>query len=138
MCPCKKKTMENQVPPPIVSAPEHSVKSNPSPARTGVCPYCLRKHLLKAAGYAKEVREELGRTWEEERLLENLLLAEDHAEALGDWGFRAAIRVARLQVEDGGTPDIEPLLARAREKILESQRGAGVENKSEPARTEEH
>ena len=97
MCPCKKKTMDNQLPPPIVSAPEPTVKSEPpKPTRSGACPYCLRKHLLKAAGYAEEMREEPNREWEREKLLQNLLLAEDHAEALGDWNLRSAIRAERL------------------------------------------
>ena len=90
------------------------------PARTGACPYCLRKHILKARGYARELREDGTREWERENLLENLLLAEDHAEALGDAGFKAAIREARLLLEDGGLPDMEPLLARAREKIMDA------------------
>jgi len=97
-----------------------SEKPAPAPARTGACPFCLRKHLLKARGYAKELREDATREWEWENLLENLLLAEDHAEALGDAGFKSAIRGARLIVEDGGLPDMEPLLARAREKIMDA------------------
>ena len=83
-------------------------------------------HLLKARGYAAEVREDKTREWERENLLENLLLAEDHAEALGDAGFKASIREARLIVEDGGLPDMEPLLARAREKILGPRSVDGV------------
>ena len=127
---------QGELPPPVTGG--MAKKGAVVPARTGACPYCLRKHLLKARGYAAEVREDATREWERENLLENLLLAEDHAEALVDAGFKAAIRAARLIVEDGGLPDMEPLLARAREKILESQRVAGVENKAEPARTEEH
>lgn len=131
MCNCKKQKIMETMPIPLK-------KQHPVISRSGACPYCLRKHLLKARGYARELREDGTREWERENLLENLLLAEDHAEALGDAGFKAEIRQARLRVEDGGLPDTDPLLARAREKILESQRVAGVENKAEPARTEEH
>ena len=121
MCPCKKsdKTMNtNEIGNPISSGA--AKRSLPPPARTGACPYCMRKHILKARGYARELREDGTREWERENLLENLLLAEDHAEALGDAGFKAAIRGARLIVEDGGLPDMEPLLARAREKIMDA------------------
>lgn len=99
----------------------------PYPIRSGACPFCLRKHVLKAAGYAEEVAEDPTREWEREQLLKNLLLAEDHAAALGDAGFKAAIREERLKAERGEAPDIAPLLARAREKILELERVAGVE-----------
>lgn len=92
-------------------------------ARTGACPFCLRKHLLRAAGYADEVREDGSREWEREELLKNLLLAEDHALALGDPPLKIAIRDARLEVEAGSVPDIEPLLARAREKVREAEAG---------------
>lgn len=111
--------------------------SKDEPARSGACPYCLRNHLLKVRGYAKEIREDPTREWEAEMLLQNLLLAEDHAEAMGDWNLRSAIRAERLRAENGEFVDAESLLARAREKILESQRGVGIENKAEPAPSEE-
>lgn len=119
MCNCKKQKIMEAMPIPLK-------KQQPVISRSGACPYCLRKHLLKASGYAAEVREDGTREWERENLLENLLLAEDHAEALGDAGFKAAIRQARLIVEDGGLPDMEPLLARAREKILGPRTVDGV------------
>lgn len=102
-------------------------KSVVQPVRSGACPFCLRNHLLKARGYAKEVREDPTREWEAEMLLQNLLLAEDHAEAMGDWNLRSAIRAERLRAENGEFVDAESLLARAREKILELERVAGVE-----------
>lgn len=74
------------------------------PARTGACPFCLRKHLLKARGYARELAEDETREWERDNLLENLLLAEDHADALGADGLRAAIRAARIAAEGGAVP----------------------------------
>ena len=74
------------------------------PTRSGACPFCLRKHLLKARGYVGELAEDATREWEREKLLENLLLAEDHAEAFGDEGLRASIRGVRLPVESGAAP----------------------------------
>lgn len=123
MCNCNKgKKMEVPLtPPPVARA-----KETPATTRSGACPYCLRKHLLKASGYAEELREDSSREWEREQLLKNLLLAEDHAEALGDWDFRTAIRTERINLENGGMPETEPLLARARAKILEV--GGGVKS----------
>lgn len=69
--------------------------------RSGACRECLQKHLLKAEGYAEEMREDSSRAWEKKQLLKNLLLAEDHALALGDEEARAAIREARLAAEIG-------------------------------------
>lgn len=111
-------------------------KSVVQPARSGACPYCLRKHVLKADGYAEEVAEDPTREWEWEQLLKNLLLAEDHAGALGDAGFKAAIREERLKAERGEAPDIAPLLARAREMVANAG-GHGspvIENKAEGER----
>ena len=111
----------------VVVKDETTVQEKPVvPTRSGSCPFCLRKHLLKASGYAEELREDSSREWEREQLLKNLLLAEDHAEALGDWGFRTAIRTERIKLENGGVPETEPLLARARAKILEV--GGGVKS----------
>lgn len=70
-------------------------------ARTGACRECLQKHLLKAEGYAEEMREDASRAWERKQLLKNLMLAEDHAVALGDEEARAAIRSARIGAESG-------------------------------------
>lgn len=106
------------------------------PVRSGACPFCLRKHLLKADGYAEEVDEYPTRDWEREQLLKNLLLAEDHAAALGDAGFKAAIREERLKAERGEIPTLAPLLARAREMVAKAG-GHGspvIENKAEGAR----
>ena len=72
-----------------------------APERPGACPSCLRKHLVKARGYAREVTGGAGGDWERELLLENLLLAEDHAEAMGAMDVRSAIRAARLAFEAG-------------------------------------
>jgi len=72
-----------------------------SGARSGACRECLAKHLLKAEGYAEEMREDPSRAWEKKQLLKNLLLAEDHALALGDEEARATIRSARLSAESG-------------------------------------
>ena len=69
--------------------------------RSGACRECLQKHLLKAEGYAEEMREDASRAWERKQLLKNLLLAEDHALALGDEEARATIRSARLSAESG-------------------------------------
>lgn len=80
-----------------------------APARSGACPFCLRKHLLAARGYAREVADDQSREWEREMLLENLILAEDHADALGERELRAAILSARHAVEDGASPDIGEL-----------------------------
>ena len=98
------------------------VRTSDAPARSGACPFCLRKHLLKAAGYAEEVREDATREWEKEKLLQNLMLAEDHAEELGETDFKEAIRAVRLQVEDGTLPKIWPLLARARALVAAASR----------------
>ena len=72
-----------------------------APLRSGACPFCLRKHLLKARGYAREVIEDSTRRWEFDNLLENLLLAEDHATALKDESLASSIRSVRIAVEDG-------------------------------------
>lgn len=104
-CPCHSK-----------QPPEAPAPADAAPARSGSCPACLRKHLLKARGYASEIAEDPSRDWERDRLLENLLLAEDHAAELGEYELRAAIRAARLAAE-GGVPSlrqIDPLLARAK------------------------
>lgn len=74
---------------------------NEETTRTGACRECLQKHLLKAEGYAEEMREDASRAWEKKQLLKNLLLAEDHALALGDEEARAAIRSARIAAESG-------------------------------------
>ena len=103
-------------------APVPVVRTSDLPARSGACPFCLRKHLLKAAGYAEEVREDATREWEKEKLLQNLMLAEDHAEELGEMDFKEAIRAVRLQVEDGTLPKIWPLLARARALVAAASR----------------
>lgn len=93
-CDCKKKMADttNQTAP---AAPASE------PERPGACPSCLRKHLVKARGYGREVSGGAGGDWERELLLENLLLAEDHAEAMGAMDVRSAIRAARLAFEAG-------------------------------------
>ena len=73
--------------------------------RSGACRECLAKHLLKAEGYAEELREDASRAWEKKQLLKNLMLAEDHAVALGDEQARAAIRAARIASESGNHSD---------------------------------
>jgi hypothetical protein len=72
-----------------------------TPARTGACPFCTRKHLLRALGYAREVAEDPTREWERDNLLENLLLAEDHALALEDAELASGIRDVRHAAEEG-------------------------------------
>lgn len=72
----------------------------PKPARTGACPFCTRKHLLRARGYARELAEDPTREWERDNLLENLLLAEDHLKALGD-ALADELREIRHGVEEG-------------------------------------
>lgn len=74
---------------------------NEETTRSGACRECLEKHLLKVEGYAEELREESSRSWEKKQLLKNLLLAEDHALALGDEEARATIRSARLSAKSG-------------------------------------
>lgn len=91
-CDCKKNAAAaTAAPAPAAAAPE----------RPGACPDCLRKHLVKARGYGREVSGGAGGDWERELLLENLLLAEDHAEAMGAMDVRSAIRAARLAFEAG-------------------------------------
>lgn len=99
-CPCKHKRKVE----PMDEEPK--TQATPAPTRSGACPFCLRKHLLAARGYAREVAEDPTREWETEMLIENLVLAEDHASALGEQSLRAAIRTARHAVEDGATPDV--------------------------------
>lgn len=82
---------------------------NEETTRSGACRECLEKHLLKAEGYAEELREESSRSWEKKQLLKNLMLAEDHALALGDDPARAAIREARLAAEAGDFAGAEAL-----------------------------
>ncbi|MBQ6102999.1 MAG: hypothetical protein IJL06_04940 [Kiritimatiellae bacterium] len=96
-CPCKDQPAPDAAAP-AAAAPAAAASA---PSRSGACPYCLRKHLLKALGYAEEVAEDSSREWERDRLLLNLLLAEDHAAALDEAGFKAIIREARLSVESG-------------------------------------
>ena len=62
------------------------------------------QHLVKARGYAREVSGGAGGDWEREMLTENLLLAEDHAEALGAMDVRTAIRAARKALAAGADP----------------------------------
>lgn len=71
--------------------------------RSGACAECIRKHLLKARGYAAEVSEDAARTWENDNLIENFLLAEDHARAFGDEALAATIRGIRLDAESGSS-----------------------------------
>lgn len=86
-----------------------------SDERTGACPACLNKHLLKARGYAAEVAEDASREWEFDRLLENLMLAEDHAAELGMEDVRRDIRFVRLDAEAGrvDASEIETIRLRA-------------------------
>ena len=81
-------------------------QSPATPARTGACPFCTRKHLLRARGYAREVAENQTREWELDNLLENLLLAEDHLAALGD-ALAGELRGIRHGVEEGHDMAIE-------------------------------
>lgn len=106
-CPCKHKHKEK----PMDEEPkqEPTPAERDAPSRTGACPFCLRKHLLAARGYAREVADGPSREWEREMLLENLILAEDHADALGERELRAAMQTARHAVEDGASPDIGAL-----------------------------
>jgi len=107
-CPCHNK--------PPATTPAPSTPDNAERTRSGACPACLRKHLLKARGYASEIAEDPSRDWERDRLLENLLLAEDHAAELGEYELRAAIRAVRLATE-GGMPSprqVDPILASAK------------------------
>lgn len=76
-------------------------KQTTAPARTGACPFCVRKHLLKARGYAREISEDSMREWEHDNLLENLLLAEDHVAALRDTQLASSIRSVRIAAESG-------------------------------------
>jgi hypothetical protein len=77
-----------------------------TPARTGACPFCTRKHLLRARGYARELAEDPTREWERDNLLENLLLAEDHLAALGD-ALAGELRGIRHSVEEGHDMTLE-------------------------------
>lgn len=89
------------------------------PTRSGACRECLQKHLLKAEGYAEEMREDAARAWEKRQLLKNLMLAEDHALALGDEEARATIREARLAAEAGSFDDA----ARLYDKLFDASCG---------------
>lgn len=75
-------------------------------SRSGACPFCLRKHLLKIRGYSREVAEDPSREWELDNLLENLLLAEDHAAALGDMQLVGNLRAIRINAEAGESVQI--------------------------------
>lgn len=86
---------------PVLTDHAMPAPAQPAPSRTGACPFCLRKHLLKARGYAREVVEDATREWERDGLLENLLLAEDHAVALGNSALATDIRATRLVAESG-------------------------------------
>ena len=135
-CPCHNKSKRTQTrmsqttpqPLPILGAPKPPPRTfvktvsftRTAPARSGACPFCLRKHLLKAEGYAEELAEEPGRAWEARQLLKNLLLAEDHAGALGRRGLKAAIRAERLKAEDGRAPDLAQALALADAMVAEA------------------
>lgn len=96
-CDCKKNRPAGEPAPdaPAVPAAE---------TRPGACPDCLEKHLFKARGYARELSGGAGGAWEREMLTENLLLAEDHAEALGAMDVRTAIRAARKALKAGADP----------------------------------
>ena len=97
-CPCQAKKMTET---------KTSVENGVSVVRTtlsgadrsGACESCLAKHIIKAIGYTKELREDPSRAWERERLVENLALAEDHAAALGIREVAARIRAVRLRDE---------------------------------------
>ena len=98
MCNCKKNKHTE------AAAPVDAEAKAALPERSGTCPYCLRKHLLKARGYAREVDEGAsGREWEVDNLIENLALAEDHALALADASLRASLRNIRHAAESGGS-----------------------------------
>ena len=84
-----------------IKGADAETKQTAWPARTGACPFCVRKHLLKARGYAREISEDSTREWERDNLLENLLLAEDHAVALRDTRLASSIRSVRISVENG-------------------------------------
>ena len=92
-CDCKKNA--------AAATSADSASPAPAPERPGACGSCLRKHLVKARGYGRELSGGAGGDWERELLLENLLLAEDHAEAMGAMDVRSAIRAARLAFEAG-------------------------------------
>ena len=94
-CGCKKNRPAGE------PAPDAPTPASAEPERPGACPSCLRKHLVKARGYGAELAVGAGGEWERERLLENLLLAEDHAEAAGARDVEAAVRAARLAFEAG-------------------------------------
>jgi hypothetical protein len=87
--------------------PQDPTTPNPvTPARTGACAFCTRKHLLRARGYAREVAEDPTREWERDNLLENILLAEDHLAALGD-ALGDELRGIRHGVEEGHDMTLE-------------------------------
>ena len=90
-----------------------------TPPRTGACPFCTRKHLLRARGYAREVAEDPTREWERDNLIENLLLAEDHLAALGD-ALGGELRGIRHGVEEGHdmTLEIAGIYDRFKEKYF--------------------
>lgn len=97
MCNCRK-NKEIKMSEPTPQDP--GTQNTETPARTGACPFCTRKHLLRARGYAREVAEDPTREWERDNLLENLLLAEDHLAALGD-PLAGELRALRHGVEEG-------------------------------------
>lgn len=87
---------------PAVSSPARSAPERSD--RHGACVLCLRKHLLKAKGYAEEILEQPNRIWEREQMLLNLMLAEDHALALEQDALKEDIRSVRKAVENGADP----------------------------------
>lgn len=109
MCDCKKKKQETKmdeggkadgVGESNITVKTEVTEERATPARTGACPFCTRKHLLRARGYARELAEDPSREWERDNLLENLLLAEDHLAELGD-ALAGELRGIRHGVEEG-------------------------------------
>lgn len=87
-CGCKGKTAEGD-------------KPAPSPL---ACAQCLEKHIGAAAVLAGEVAEEPSRLAERVLCAGHLACAEEHARALGWYGFAATVRKSRIAFQMGVPP----------------------------------
>ncbi len=106
-CPCKNKTKT------VSPVPVAEAKAEPEqkPTNPLACRDCLDKHLGAAAEYAKEAEEEPSRFEEYRRAVGHMVCAEDHARALGLFGYASRIRAARKTFQSTRkASDMETLL----------------------------
>ena len=167
-CGCKKgnkqmESKEKSMPVVAIKTEEERPKSDNPPPESDVgsksfddplaCGRCYAKHLGKSLVLFREWREDNTRAAELALCIGNIGCAEDHAAALGKDEERKRLHDLReliyehpSQVESalkelaaGAIRSALPVEVEfASQNQLESQRGPGVENTAEPARTEEH